>query len=270
VPIETSALATALGGRFSPELLFGIGGGTGFGWFTYGDHSTLLTRITTRETGKESFLLDICERLGLEARLSSASSGLALRKRIDAALAGGYAVVVCIPGPAESYGAEHVDLVSDELLERAAALPGAARNRFLAVRPAAVGAADVRDAIAAGIRAHTRQMREGFGPTSTRGSFGLAGFARWRRSLADLDEPARAALREQIQARGGGPAMRLAMAGFLTEAVLPRAAELTRRAAEAWSAVAEEPSPERLAAVEDAEREALAVLEKATSAGRAP
>jgi hypothetical protein len=263
------ALAAALGGRFSPELLFGIGGGTGFGWFTYGDRSTLLTRITTRETAKESFLLDVCERLGLEAKLTGAPSPAALRKRIEAALAARYAVVVCVGGPADSYGAAHVDTVTDDVLERAAALPGAARNRFLAVRPAPVSGTRVREATRAGVRAHVQQMREGFGPPSTRGSFGLAGFARWRRSSADLDRAAKERLREQIEGRGGGPAMRLAMVDFLTEAVLPRAAELTRRAAEAWSAAATEPSAERIAAVEEAEREALAVVEKAAATARA-
>lgn len=59
--------------------------------------------------------------------------------------------------------------------------------------------------------------------------------------------------------------MRLAMATFLTEAVLPRAAELTRRASGAWAAAAAEPSVERISAVEAAERDALAVVEKAAA-----
>ena len=268
-PAETRALAAALGGRFTPELLFGIGGGTGFGWFTYGEHATLLTRITTRETAKESFLLDICERLGIEARLIVAASSAALRKKIESARADGDAVVVCTPGPAESYGAEHVDIVTDEVLERAAALPGAARNRFLAIHPRAIGAAQVRDAALAGIRAHVRQMREGFGPPATRGSFGIAGLAKWRRAAPGLDTDVRGRLRAQVEGRGGGPAMRLAMAAFLTEAVLPRAAELTRRAADAWAAAAEEPSVERIDAVDAAEREALAVLERSLTPVRA-
>ena len=261
LPAETMALAAALRDRLSPELLFGIGGGTGFGWFTYGDHSTLLTRITTRETPKESFLLDICTRLGLEVRLAGASGSPALGRRIAAALAAGDAVVVPVGGPGMSYGAVAVDRVTEEVLARAAALPGAARNRFLALRPIALDTAALHKAIQAGLRAHVRQMRDGFGPPSTRASFGLAGFERWRRSAPTLDAEARARLREQIDARGGGPAMRHAQAAFLDEAGLERAAELTRRAADAWSAAATAPTADSISAVEAAERKALEAVE---------
>jgi Butirosin biosynthesis protein H, N-terminal len=260
-PAETVALASALDGEVSAEMLFGLGGGTGFGWFTYGDHATLLTRITTRENSKESFLLDICRRLGLEARLLVASSGQALRKRLEASLAGGEVVIVSVPGPGVSYGAELAGRVTDGLLARAAALPGAARNRGLALRPARLTAASVREAAEAGLLAHSGQMRGGFGPPATRRSFGLAGFDRWRRASATLEPAARARLREQVEGRGGGPGLRLAQAGFLDEVGLTRAAELARLAAVAWSEVAVEPSAERITAVEEAENEALDALE---------
>jgi len=260
-PAETAALAEALDGAVSAEALFGIGGGTGFGWFTYGDHATLLTRITTHENSKESFLLDVCRRLGLEARLVAASSGPALRKRLEAGLTGGEHAIVSVPGPGVSYGAELVHRVTDDLLARAAAPPGAARNRCLLVRPARLTAASLRRAAEAGLLAHSSQMREGFGPPATRRSFGLAGFDRWRRASSTLDQGARARLRGQVEGRGGGPGLRLAQAAFLGEIGLTRASELTRRAAVAWSEVAVEPSAERITAVEEAEKEALDALE---------
>ena len=261
-PHETADLAKAFDGKFSPELLFGIGGGTGFGWFTYGDPSTLLTRITTRETPKESFLLDICTRLGVDARLAAAGGAPALRKRIDAAKAAGDTVLLAVGGPAVSYSATLVDQVTGDLLTRAAALPGAARNRILVIpREHDVSATALHSAIRAGLRAHIDQMRDGFGPPSTRGSFGLAGFERWRRSAPSLDANARDRLREQIERRGGGPALRAAHATFLDQAGLKRAAELTRQSADAWSAVIEEPTPERVTTIEEAERAAIDAIE---------
>ena len=256
-PHETIALASALGHGLSAELLFGIGGGTGFGWFTYGDHSTLLTRFTTRETPRESFALDICARLGIQARLVSATSSAALHKRLEAALASGDSVLVSVGGPAVSYSWIAVSEATDEVLERAGGLPGAARNRMLVVEPRAVGKTALRSAIAAGLRAHRQQMLEGFGPPSARGSFGLAGFERWRRSVAGLDEAARGRVREQIDGRGGGPALRGAQAVFLEAAGQKKAARLTREAADAWGAAASSTTVDSVTAVEEAERAAL-------------
>ena len=261
-PHETAALARALGAQFSPELLFGIGGGTGFGWFTYGDHSTLLTRITTRETPQQSFLLDICVRLGVDARLAGVTSTPALRKRINSALAARETVLVATGGPGASYSATLVERLDDDVLTKAAELPGAARNRFLTIRGLPrVGAARRREAIQAGLRAHVEQMRAGFGPPSARGSFGLAGYERWRRSATSFDADARARLHAQINDRGGGPALRLAHAAFLEEAGLKNAAALTRRAAQAWSAVGVDPTIAHITAVEEAERAALDAIE---------
>jgi len=265
-PHETAALAEALGGRVSAETLFGIGGGTGFGWFTYGDHSTLLTRLTTHETATQSFLLDICERLGLDARLVAASGSAALGKKMRAALDAGDSVVVCVGGPAVSYSAVLLRAVTDELLERAAAVPGAARNRFLAVRTRQPSHAAIDRAMQAGLRAHLQQMREGFGPPSARGSFGLAGFTKWKKSAPALDERARTALRDQIEGRGGGAALREAQAAFLDEAGLKAAAKLTREAALAWAAAARAPTASRIEEIEAVERAALETVE----AGMAP
>jgi hypothetical protein len=256
-PHETAALASTLGHGLSAELLFGIGGGTGFGWFTYGDHSTLLTRMTTRETAKESFAVDVCARLGIEARLTSATNAPALRKRLEAALASGDSALVSVGGPAVSYSWLSVSAVTDEVLERAGGVPGAARNRILVVKPKAVGKTALRSAIQAGLLAQRQQMLEGFGPPSARGSFGLAGFQRWRRAIAGLDETARARVREQIEGRGGGPALRGAQAAFLEEAGEKTAARLTRAAADAWAAAARSATTETVSAIEEAERAAL-------------
>jgi hypothetical protein len=120
-----------------------------------------------------------------------------------------------------------------------------------------------------GLAAHVEQMREGFGPPSTRKSFGLAGFQRLRRSLPTLDSAAIAVLRDQVHGRGGGPALRVAQAVFLEAIGLERAALVTRAAAAAWSAFAAEPTEAAVKAVEAAEREALTAVETAL-AGVAP
>src|SRR5947209_20559796 len=77
-PPEVAALALALGGGLEPELLFGIGGGSGFGRFIYGPIVTLLTRITTSEHDREAFLANVCKRLGAPYRPPVASSEPAL------------------------------------------------------------------------------------------------------------------------------------------------------------------------------------------------
>jgi hypothetical protein len=266
-PAETAALARALGGGISPEILFGIGGGTGFGWFAYGDHSTLLTRITTFENAKESFLRDVCLRLGVPARLVSASTSPALRKRIEAAITGGEVVVALVMGGYTSFGGELVAHVDDALLARMAAVPGAARNRFLSIRPVPLSSETVRKAAEAGLAAHVRQMREGFGPPATRKSFGLAGFEKWRRAASALDASANAVLRKQIEERGGGPGLRLAQAAFLEELGLRRAANLTRTAAAVWVEAAAEPSADHVTAVEAMESEALGAVEDGITGG---
>jgi hypothetical protein len=266
-PAETSALARALGGEVSAEVLFGIGGGTGFGWFTYGDRSTLLTRITTFENAKVSFLHDVCLRLGLPVRLVTASTSPALKKRIEAAMSGGEVVVALVMGGAASYGAELVERTDEGLLARMAAAPGAARNRFLAIRPVALSSETVRKAAEAGLVAHVRQMREGFGPPATRKSFGLAGFDKWRRAAPTLDAPAKVALREQMEGRGGGPGMRLAQAAFLDELGLKRAANLTRNAAAVWAEAALDPSADHITAAEEIEIEALGAVEDGATGG---
>src|SRR2546421_7102289 len=86
-PPEVAALARALPASLAPEVLFGIGGGTGFGRFVYGEIVTLLTRITTRETAREGFLAGICHSLQVRFRQEVTAGPGALRDRLAAELA---------------------------------------------------------------------------------------------------------------------------------------------------------------------------------------
>src|SRR5262245_66619709 len=80
-PPEVAALARALPDSLPPDVLFGIGGGSGFGRFVYGDIVTLLTRVTTRETAREAFLADICRNLQIPYRSEERRVGKEARCR---------------------------------------------------------------------------------------------------------------------------------------------------------------------------------------------
>ena len=285
-PPEVAALARALGHSLPSDLLFGIGGGAGFGRFVYGPEVTLLTRITTRETDREGFLATVCARLGIPHRQQSSSSDSALARRLQAAVDGGASPIVWVLGsglpwaasPA-SYHALAVVAIEDGqatvddgderrlplpvLLSAAARAPGAHRRTLVVGGPPTRAlAAAARD----GVRAHLEQMWEGFGPPSVRSKFGLAGLTGWERTVA-ADNAIGTQLGAQVLMRGGGPGMRLAQARFLELAGEgATAAACTRRAAEAWAGLGEAllwgtATGGEVAAVRDAEQTALQAME---------
>lgn len=258
-PPEVDALARAMPQAPEPEVLFGIGGGTGFGRFAYGSEVTLLTRITTRETAKQGFLADICQRLKVPFRMRAAAGPEPLRKALEKGLAGGRVPLVWVngsqlpwAGPPAAYQALAVLDVEDSgatvfdgeehrvglaALLAAAGMAGGARFRSLVVEGPP---REVRGALRAGLAAHQRQMRGGleFGPAGTRSSFGLPGLARWAARLKE-DGPVGGVLAGQIEQRGGGPGMREAHAAFLDHLGLFAAGEATRQAAQGWRELAE-------------------------------
>lgn len=287
IPIaEVEALACAMPGSPPPEVLFGVGGGSGFGRFAYGPEVTLLTRLVTRETPKEGFLASICRRLGAAFQMGSASGPEPLRKVLVRALGAGHLPVVWVhaellpwPGPPAAYHAVAVlDIEAteatvfdgqdrrvpiDSLAAAAGAVPGGARYRTLVVEGPPVPPDGLRASLEAGLDAHTRQMREGleFGPVGTRSSFGLPGLSRWM-AFVEQDGPAGQTLAAQILRRGGGPAMREAQAAFLDHIERPAAADAAREAAGFWAELAEalasaRPSRDHVERVRDAEARVL-------------
>jgi hypothetical protein len=287
-PPEVAALARALPDSLGPEVLFGIGGGTGFGRFVYGEIVTLLTRITTRETASEGFLAGICHNLQVRFRIRVAASPDALRERLDGELADGRTPVVWVEpdrlpwaGPPAAYHAvavlaldgeatvfdgEERTLPVEALLD--ATRTSGARHRTLVVDG---GPGEVGSAVRAGLRAHREQMREGFGPPQTRSRFGLPGLARWTVDVGD-DAGRGQVLADQIERRGGGPAMREAQSAFLAFVGHERAAAAASSAAARWGDLAAAlrrgfAGPDHVRAVHDAEAEALAAIEAALRSG---
>ncbi|HEX6350196.1 MAG TPA: BtrH N-terminal domain-containing protein [Candidatus Dormibacteraeota bacterium] len=285
-PAEVGALARALGGRLEPELLFGIGGGTGFGRFNYGPAVTLVTRITTGENEREAFLALICQRLGIPHRLQVASSEAALLRRLTGALEAGLTPVLWVSGeslpwpsfPKSQHAVAVVSIegeqaqVDDGEQRRlpvatllAASRTPAAPHRTLIVEGPPQGKLEA--AIRAGLAAHLEQMWEGWGPRSVRSRFGLAGLTGWTRTVAE-DNAMGADLGAQILMRGGGPAMRLAHARFLELAGRAPTAGAAQRAAAAWSALGQSllvgtAGTAEVAAVRDAEQASLETIERA-------
>jgi hypothetical protein len=283
-PPEVAALARALPDSLPPEVLFGIGGGSGFGRFVSGGAVTLQTRIATLETASEGFLADICRHLQVPFRLETAPGPDALGERLTGELAAGRTPVVwvapdllpwpappaachavavlALDGEAAVFDGEERTLPVDALL-RATRTP-AVRHRLLAVDG---GPGEVGSALRAGLVAHREQMREGFGPPGTRTRFGLAGLASWTVEVgqdAARGEP----LADQIERRGGGPAMREAQSAFLAYAGHERAASAASAAASRWSELAaalreSRAGVDQVRAVHDAEAEALATIDSA-------
>jgi len=283
-PPEVAALARALPDSLPPDVLFGIGGGCGFGRFVYGEIVTLLTRITTRETASDGFLAGICRHLQVPFRLQVAAGPDALRGRLAGDLARGRTPVVWVEpdrlpwaAPPAAYHAVAVlaldgeatvfdgverTLPADSLLDATRTV--GARHRTLVVEG---GHGEVGSALRAGLHAHREQMREGFGPPQTRSRFGLAGLARWTVEVAQ-DAARGEMLADQIERRGGGPAMRDAQSAFLAYAGHERAASAASGAAVRWGEMAEAlrrgyAGPDHVRAVHDAEAEALATIETA-------
>lgn len=285
-PPEVGALARALGNRVPPELLFGIGGGTGFGRVADGPRVSLLTRITSRESDREGFLATACARLGVPHRMQAASSDEALARRLRSALEEGRTPIVWVSGPRlpwpsfpECYHAVAVVAIEggeatvDEgeerrlpvaaLLGAAAEAPGAHRRTLIVDGPPARA---LEAALRDGLREHLEQMWEGFGPPNVRSRYGLAGLTTWERTVA-ADNAIGTELGAQVLMRGGGPGMRLAQADFLELAGDAAAAEWSRRAAAAWAALGEAliggtAESAHVAAVRDAEQASLEAIER--------
>jgi len=283
-PPEVAALARALPDSLPPDVLFGIGGGSGFARFVAGGLVTLLTRIATRETATEGFLADICRHLQVPFRLHVASGPEALRERLAEELAEGRTPVAWVepdrlpwPAPPAAYHAVAVLELDGEARvfdgeERSLAVPAllqatrttGVRHRTLVVDG---GPGEVGSAVRAGLAAHLEQMREGFGPQESRSHFGLAGLARWTVEIGQ-DAARGALLADQIELRGGGPAMREAQAAFLAYAGHERAASAASAAASRWGDMAValregRAGADHVRAVHDAEAEALATIESA-------
>jgi hypothetical protein len=283
-PPEVAALARALPDSLPPDVLFGIGGGSGFGRSVSREIVTLLTRITTTETAGEGFLAVICRHLQVPFRQQAATGPEALRERLLGELEEGRTPVVWVepdrlpwPAPPAAYHAvavlalngqaavfdgEERTLPVDQLLA-ATRTPGV-RHRTLVVDGAH---GEVSSALRAGLVAHREQMREGFGPPETRSRFGLAGLARWTVEVAQ-DAGRGEVLADQIEHRGGGPAMREAQSAFLAFAGHERAASAASAAATRWGEMAAalrsgRAGPDHVRAVHDAEADALATIESA-------
>ncbi len=282
-PPEVAALARALTGSLPPDVLFGIGGGSGFGRLPSGEVVTLVTRIATEETGRDGFLASICRNLQVPFRMRVAARPQALRELLAGELGAGRTPVVWVePGrlpwtgpPAAQQAVAVLALNGDATVfdGEARALPAGvlldatdtvAGRRMLVVDGSH---GEVSSALRAGLHAHLAQMREGFGSAPSRARFGLAGLARWTVELAE-DVRRGELLADQIELRGGGPAMREAQSAFLDYAGHERAASAASAAAARWAEMAAAlrrggAGPEHVRAVHDAEAEALATIETA-------
>jgi hypothetical protein len=283
-PPEVAALARALPDSLPPDVLFGIGGGSGFGRFVSRGIVTLLTRIATTETASEGFLADICRHLQVPFRQQVASGPESLRERLAGELAEGRTPVVWVEpgrlpwtappaahhavavlalnGEATVFDGEEHTLAVDALL--LATRTSDARHRVLVVDG---GPGEVSSAVRAGLLAHREQMRAGFGPSETRSRFGLSGLARWTVDVAQ-DVGRGDILADQIERRGGGPAMREAQSAFLAYAGHERAASAASGAAARWAEMATalrsgHAGADQVRAVHDAEADALATIETA-------
>jgi hypothetical protein len=283
-PPEVAALARALPHSLPPDVLFGIGGGSGFGRFVTSEIVTLLTRITTRETAGEGFLAGICRHLQVPFRQQTAADPQALRERLAGELAKGRTPVVWVdpdrlpwPAPPATYHAVAVLALNGEAAvfdgeERtlpAGALLAATRTKGVRHRTLVVdgGHGEVSSAVRAGLLAHREQMREGYGPPETRSRSGLAGLARWTVEVAQ-DARRGERLADQIERRGGGPAMREAQSAFLAFAGHERAASAASASAARWGEMAAalrsgHAGADHARAVHDAEAEALAMVDSA-------
>jgi hypothetical protein len=283
-PPEVAALARALSDCLPPDVLFGIGGGSGFGRFVSDGSVTLLTRIATRETAGEGFLADICRHLQVPFRLQAAPGAEALRERLADELGANRTPVVWVdperlPWPAPPAACHAVAVLAldgeatvfdgeeralpVEALLRATRTAGA-QHRILTVDG---GPGEVSSALRAGLVVHREQMREGFGPPPARSRYGLAGLAAWTVEVAG-DAGRGELLADQIERRGGGPAMRDAQSAFLAYAGHERAASAASAAARRWSDLAvalreSRAGVDHVRGVHDAEAEALATIESA-------
>ena len=202
------------GQPFTEELLFGIGGGIGLGYFVYqsGDFTSLFlaTRITS---GAPDFLQAICERIGVNPTIQHTSSAVAAEKNLKQALAQGRPPILWVnpmalpyPGTPAGYhtlvaygfdeGDEKVYVAdrSEKALTLTRAELGAARQRgdvqkfrALLVEPPAEPP-DLRNAVKQGLLDFCEQMKEGFGPPNFRSNFGLDALEKWAELLTNTKD----------------------------------------------------------------------------------
>jgi hypothetical protein len=236
------------GQPLSEALLFGIGGGVGMGYFVYesGEYTSLFiaTRITTEESARPTFALNICERLGLGAAIQQSSSASAAEKKLAQALAAGQPPIVWVDPRKLPYYAtpnayhtlvvygldaggsrvQIADRCTPPLAIDAAALSearqgeGAIKFRALLLDPPAQPI-DLRRAVQAGIADCCAQMRDGFGPANFASNFGLRAFEKWAALLTSAKDKrgwptffpagrrlfaALASAADQIENRGSG------------------------------------------------------------------
>ena len=205
------------GEPFSEELLFGLGGGIGLGYFVYQMPSFaslfLATRITTEESARPGFVLSMCERLGVKVDLQHSSNAAVAEKKLKEALAQGQPVMVWIdPSHLPYYGrwlyAYHTLVVygieddRDEVYvadrpkkplvltraELSAARQGEGASKFRAlplVAPKPITKAGLQRAVKQGIHDCCDQMLNGFGPANFRSNFGLSALQKWADLLTD-------------------------------------------------------------------------------------
>ncbi|HJW83344.1 MAG TPA: BtrH N-terminal domain-containing protein [Anaerolineae bacterium] len=210
-------VAPHTGQAFTEEMLFGIGGGLGLGYFVYqmpGYASLFVaTRITTEESARPGFILTMCERLGLDVDFQNASSAAVAEKKLQAHLAQGTPVIVWIdPSKLPYYGrwlytyhalvVYGIDQGRDEVYvadrsakaltlrrsELSAARQGEGAIRFRALpvsAPRPVTLPALRRGVMQGLRDFCDQMRNGFGPANFRSNFGLKALEKWAGLLTD-------------------------------------------------------------------------------------
>ncbi len=223
---ETGALRRVLeylgataphGGRtYSEQLLFGIGGGLGFGYFLFERSGThvihLETRIHTRETEQPEFLSRICSRICAPLRLVNSSSQTAAVANLKRLLGQNRPPIVSVDPfhlpylglttPLHTYycvipygfdeSADRV-FISDRSREpltltraeflRARESSWSPKFRVLVVSKPEEEP-DLPGAVLNGIQDCCRQMNEGLGITN----FGLNGFDKWATVLTSPKE----------------------------------------------------------------------------------
>jgi len=202
------------GQPFTEELLFGIGGGIGLGYFVYqsGDFTSLFlaTRITS---GAPDFLQAICQRIGANPTIQHTSSAAAAEKNLKHALAQGRPPILWVnpmalpyPGTTAGYHTlvaygfdESNDKVfvadrSEKALTLSRAELAAARQsgdvrkfRALLIEPQAKPP-DLRKAVMQGLHDFCEQMQEGFGPPNFKSNFGLSALQKWADLLTNAKD----------------------------------------------------------------------------------
>jgi hypothetical protein len=201
-------VAPHTGQPFGEALLFGLGGGVGLGYVVYesGDYTALYlaTRITTEESARPGFMLNICERLGVGATLQHSSSAPAAEKKLHQALAAGRPSIIWVdPRKLPFYGtpsAYHTTLaygldtatgrvrladrceppivITAAELAEARQGEGSIKFRALLLEPPGQPP-DLAPAVREGIADCCAQMRAGFGPPNFASNFGLKSLEKW-------------------------------------------------------------------------------------------